>query len=100
MFLLLVIKVPANIPQSAKHTTKAEFANTVDPDETADNEPSHLDPQCLPSSPLIFNMIQFELKVFVKFADVILSSAFLAPNEIFVLSFIKPVSLLRSSQIT
>ena len=27
-----------------------EFANTVDPDETAHNEPSHLDLQCLPSS--------------------------------------------------
>ena len=32
----------------APNTTTAEFANTVDPDETAHNEPSHLDPQCLP----------------------------------------------------
>ena len=32
------------------NTTIAEFANTVDPDETAHNEPSHLDLQCLPSS--------------------------------------------------
>ena len=31
------------------NTTTAEFANTVDPDETARNEPSHLDLQCLPS---------------------------------------------------
>ena len=31
-------------------TTIADFANTVDPDETAHNEPSHLDLQCLPSS--------------------------------------------------
>ena len=30
-------------------TTEAEFANTADPDETAHNEPSHLDLQCLPS---------------------------------------------------
>ena len=30
--------------------TIAEFANTVDPDETAHYEPSHLDLQCLPSS--------------------------------------------------
>ena len=30
--------------------TRAEFANTVDPDEMAHNEPSHQDPQCLPSS--------------------------------------------------
>ena len=34
----------------APNTTIAEFANTVDPDETAHNEPSHLDLQCLPSS--------------------------------------------------
>ena len=34
----------------APNTTIAEFANTADPDETANNEPSHLDLQCLPSS--------------------------------------------------
>ena len=34
----------------APNTTIAEFANTVDPDEMAHNEPSHLDLQCLPSS--------------------------------------------------
>ena len=34
----------------AQNATKAEFANTVDPDEMAHNEPSHLDLQCLPSS--------------------------------------------------
>ena len=28
----------------------AEFANTVDADKIAHNEPSHLDLQCLPSS--------------------------------------------------
>ena len=33
----------------APNTTIAEFANTVDPDEMAHNEPSHLDLQCLPS---------------------------------------------------
>ena len=34
----------------APNTTIAEFANTVDPDETAaHNEPSHLNLQCLPS---------------------------------------------------
>ena len=43
---VLTCKVP--------NTTIAEFANTVDPDETAHNEPSHLDLQCLPSSLLIF----------------------------------------------
>ena len=41
----------------ARNTTIAEFANTADPDETAHNEPSHLDLQCLPSSLLIFNMV-------------------------------------------
>ena len=53
------------------NTTKAEFAKTMDPDETAHNELSHLDLQCLPSSPF-FNMT-VELKVFGNFADVILS---------------------------
>ena len=48
----------------APDTTKADFANTVDPDETAHNEPSHQDQQCLPPSILIYNIIQFELKVF------------------------------------
>ena len=33
----------------APNTTIAEFANTADPDETAHNELSHLDLQCLPS---------------------------------------------------
>ena len=37
----------------APNTTIAEFANTADPDETAHNEPSHLDLQGLPSSLLI-----------------------------------------------
>ena len=31
----------------APNTTIAEFANTVDPDETAHNEPSRPDLQCL-----------------------------------------------------
>ena len=34
----------------APYAIIADFANTVDPDETAHNEPSHLDLQCLPSS--------------------------------------------------
>ena len=34
----------------APNTTIAEFANTVDPDEKAHNEPSHLDLQYLPAS--------------------------------------------------
>ena len=51
----------------AQNTSKADFANTVDKDEKAHYEPSHLDPQCLPSSILIYNIIQFELKVVLKF---------------------------------
>ena len=38
---MLTCKVP--------NTTIAKFANTVDPDETAHNEPSHQDLQYLPS---------------------------------------------------
>ena len=34
----------------ATNTTIAEFANNVDTDYMAHNEPSHLDLQCLPSS--------------------------------------------------
>ena len=36
-----------------------DFANTVDPDEMAHNEPSHLNLQCLPSSLWFFKIIQF-----------------------------------------
>ena len=38
------------LTHKAPNTTIAEFANTVDPDETAHNEPSHQDLQCLPFS--------------------------------------------------
>ena len=38
------------LAHKAPNTTIDEFANTVDPDETAHNEPSHLDPQCLPNT--------------------------------------------------
>ena len=38
------------LTRKTPNATIAEFANTVDPDETAHNEPSHLDLQCLPSS--------------------------------------------------
>ena len=41
------------------NTRLAELANTVDPDETAHYEPSHLDLQCLPSSLCTFNIINF-----------------------------------------
>ena len=48
MSLSLVQEI--NLTLKAPNTTIAEFANTVDPDETAHNEPSHLDLQCLHSS--------------------------------------------------
>ena len=38
------------LTSKAPNTTIAEFANTVDPEERAHNEPSLLDLQCLPSS--------------------------------------------------
>ena len=44
------------------NTTIAAFANTVDPDEMAHNELSHPDLQCMPSSILICNIIQFEIR--------------------------------------
>ena len=78
--------VEIHLTNKAPNTTIADFANTVDPDETAHNEPSHLDLQCLPSCFLFFNIIQFIFKVFRNFADIIFSSAFLAHYEIIALS--------------
>ena len=42
--------IKSSLTRKATNTTIAEFANTAYPDETAHNEPSHLDPQCFPSS--------------------------------------------------
>ena len=36
---------------------KADFANSIDPDEVAHNEPPHLDLHCLQLSLLILNVI-------------------------------------------
>ena len=47
----------------------AEFANSVDLDEVAHNEPPHLDLHCLPSALRILNMIYLGLNIFLKFAD-------------------------------
>ena len=47
----MIYQTERNInPQSAK-TKTVEFANNVDPDEMAHNEPPHLDLHCLPSCP-------------------------------------------------
>ena len=54
----------AMISLKMPNTTKADIANTVDQDETAHNDPSHLDLQCLPSSPVIFISLQFEMTYF------------------------------------
>ena len=43
----MVVKI---LTSKAPNTKIAEFANTVDPDETAHDKPSHLNLQCLPSS--------------------------------------------------
>ena len=43
-------KFREKLTHKAANTTISEFANTVDPDERAHNEPPHLDLQCLPSS--------------------------------------------------
>ena len=39
----------AILTRKGPNTTIAEFANTVDPDDMANNEWSHLHLQCLPS---------------------------------------------------
>ena len=76
------------------NTTIAKFTNTVEPDETAHNELSHLDLQCLPSNLWFFNIIQFLLN-FRNFADVILSSAFFFALRVKTVN--KAVSVLRST---
>ena len=45
-----ILPVNPTLTCKVPNTTIAKFANTADPDETAHNEPSHLDLQCLPSS--------------------------------------------------
>ena len=48
---------------------KAEFANSVDLDEVAHNEPPHLDLHCFSSRFQILNMIEHGRNIFWKFAD-------------------------------
>ena len=62
---------------NAPNTTKAEFANTVDPDEMTHNKLSHLDLKCLPSS-LNTIHVKFILKVLTLFCCLL----FLALYEI------------------
>ena len=56
-----------SLTRKAQNTTIAEFANTVDSDETAHNEPSKRDLQCLPSSLLIFQHYAVCIESFFKF---------------------------------
>ena len=49
------------------NTKIADFESTVDQDEMASCELSHPYLQCLPSSLYVFNLLQFELKVFLVF---------------------------------
>ena len=44
----------------------ANFANSIDPDEAAHNEPPHLDLHCLSSNLGIFNTEYIELCTFLK----------------------------------
>ena len=48
---LLALEAPENPPK------KTEFANSIDKDEVAHNEPPHLDLQCLQSILWILNTI-------------------------------------------
>ena len=57
MFYITPVCYNTILTHKAPNTTTADFANTVDPDETAHNELSHLDLQCLPSGLLIFYMV-------------------------------------------
>ena len=45
-----ILKIMCIFARKMSNTTIAEFANTVDTDETVHIEPSHMDLQCLPSS--------------------------------------------------
>ena len=58
-------------------TTVHVFANTVDQDEMAHNQPPHLNLQCLPSCLRIFCIIQLEFKRMFHFADLIFPTDFL-----------------------
>ena len=54
-----------------------EFANSLDPNELAHNEPPHLDLYCLPSSLSILNICcSLDEIFFCKFADIYLLSVF------------------------
>ena len=51
---------------SSADNETAEFANTVDPDEAAHNEPSHRDLHCLPFSPRILIRIQLVRNIYLN----------------------------------
>ena len=42
----------------------AEFANSIDPDEVAHDEPPHLNLRCLPTSLRIHNIIMLQHNIF------------------------------------
>ena len=58
------------------------FANSVDPDEVAHNEPPHLDLHCLPSSLWILNMITLGQNIFWKFANINFVACFFGPLKV------------------
>ena len=63
-------------------TKTAEFANSIDLDEVAHNEPPHLDLHCLPSSLCILNITSLALYIFLKFADEHFVVCFLVGKEL------------------
>ena len=60
----------------------AEFANSVDLDEVAHNEPPHLDLHCLPCCLQILNIIQLGIYIFRKVAEANFVVHFLVVKEL------------------
>ena len=53
----VLMRVATQLTLTVPETKIAEFANSLDLDEMAHNEPPHQDLHCLPSSLRILNMI-------------------------------------------
>ena len=74
--------------------TIAEFANSVDLDEVAHNEPPHQDLYCLPASLWILIMIWLGFEIFWKFAYQNFVVCFSVVKElIFIMVYLKQYAL-------
>ena len=60
-------RLSINVYIKGPQMKKVKFANSVDPDEAALNEPPHLNRHCLPCCLGILNIIYLELKIFSIF---------------------------------